>query len=145
MEKLLEDLKDAMREKDKERLMTIRMVKAAMDKEHIDNKKEIDDNLLIQIVTKEIKTRNDSIIDFEKGNRLDLVEKTNREIEILKKYLPEQLTESEVDDIIVEAFDILKPMSMRDMGKVMSYVTPKVKGRFDMSVVSNKIKCRLDD
>ena len=79
VEKLLEDLKSAMRAQDKEKLATIRMAKAALDKEHIDNKKEINDTLLIDVVTKEIKTRKDSLIEFEKGNRTDLVEKTQRE------------------------------------------------------------------
>ena len=145
VEKLLEDLKEAMRAKDKEKLATIRMAKAAMDKEHIDNKKEINDTLLIDVVTKEIKTRKDSLIEFEKGNREDLVEKTRREIEILKVYLPEELTEEEVDKLIEEAFENTNPTSVREMGKVMAYITPKVKGRFDMSIISSKIKKRLDD
>lgn len=145
VEKLLEDLKSAMRAQDKEKLATIRMAKAALDKEHIDNKKEINDTLLIDVVTKEIKTRKDSLIEFEKGNRTDLVEKTQREIDVLKVYLPEELTEEEVDKIIDEAFETIKPASIKEMGKVMAYITPKVKGRYDMSIVSSKIKNRLDD
>lgn len=145
VEKLLEDLKSAMRAQDKEKLATIRMAKAALDKEHIDNKKEINDTLLIDVVTKEIKTRKDSLIEFEKGNRTDLVEKTQREIDVLKVYLPEELTEEEVDKIIDEAFEAIKPASIKEMGKVMAYITPKVKGRYDMSIVSSKIKNRLDD
>lgn len=145
VEKLLLDMKDAMREKDKEKLATIRMAKAAMDKEHIDNKKEIDDTLLIDVVTKEIKTRNESLKEFEKGQRFDLVEKVKREIDILKVYLPAAMSEEEVDYIIDAAFNEVNPMSMRDMGKIMAFVTPKVKGRFDLSIVSSKIKARLDD
>lgn len=145
VEKLLLDMKDAMRERDKEKLATIRMAKAAMDKEHIDNKKEIDDTLLVDVITKEIKTRNESLKEFEKGQRFDLVEKIKREIDILKIYLPAAMTEEEVDYIIDDAFNEINPMSMRDMGKVMALVTPKVKGRFDLSIVSSKIKARLDD
>lgn len=145
VEKLLEDMKSAMKEQDKEKLATIRMAKAAIDKEHIDNKKDINDTLLIDVISKEIKTRKESLKEFEKGNRSDLVEKTNREIDILKVYLPEALSEVEVDEIIDEAFVDIEPKSMRDMGKVMAFVTPKVKGRFDMSIISSKIKTRLDD
>ena len=143
LEKFQQDMIKAMKEKNKEELSVLRMAKGAMDKIRIDQKKEVDDQLLIEVIAKEIKSRNDSIADFKKGGREDLVSKTENEINILKRYLPEQLSEEEVDKIIDEAFVELAPQGMKDMGKVMSMVSPKVKGCFDMGVVSSKIKSRL--
>lgn len=143
LEKFQQDMIKAMKEKNKEELSVLRMVKGAMDKIRIDQKKEVDDQLLIEVIAKEIKSRNDSIAEFKKGGREDLVSKTENEINILKRYLPEQLSEEEVDKIIDEAFVELAPQGMKDMGKVMSMVSPKVKGCFDMGVVSSKIKSRL--
>lgn len=143
VEKFMEDIKNAMKSGDKETLSVLRMAKGSMDKERIDKKREVNDELLTDVIAREIKTRNESIKEFEKGGRSDLVEQTQNEIEVLKKYLPEQLSEEEVDNIIDEVFKEVKPESMRDMGKVMGLVTPKVKGRFDMSEVSAKIKAKL--
>ena len=143
LEKFQKDMIKAMKEKNKEELSVLRMAKGAMDKIRIDQKKEVDDQLLIEVIAKEIKSRNDSIAEFKKGGREDLVSKTENEINILKRYLPEQLSEEEVDKIIDEAFVELSPQGMKDMGKVMSMVSPKVKGCFDMGVVSSKIKSRL--
>lgn len=143
LEKFQQDMIKAMKEKNKEELSVLRMAKGAMDKIRIDQKKEVDDQLLIEVIAKEIKSRNDSITEFKKGGREDLVSKTENEIDILKRYLPEQLSEEEVDKIIDEVFVELSPQGMKDMGKVMSMVSPKVKGCFDMGVVSSKIKSRL--
>lgn len=143
VEKLKQDMILAMKNKDKERLTTIRMIKGELDKEHIDKKREINDELLIEVVNRGIKQRNDSVSEFEKGGRTDLVEKTKQEIEILKAYLPEQLSEEEVIAIIDEAFVTVCPKSARDMGKVMKEVTPKLKGKADMKKVSEIIKSRL--
>ena len=143
LEKFQQDMIKAKKEKNKEELSVLRMAKGAMDKIRIDQKKEVDDQLLIEVIAKEIKSRNDSIAEFKKGGREDLVSKTENEIDILKRYLPEQLSEEEVDKIIDEAFVELSPQGMKDMGKVMSMVSPKVKGCFDMGVVSSKIKSRL--
>ena len=143
VEKFMEDIKTAMKSGDKETLSVLRMAKGSMDKERIDKKREVNDELLTEVIAREIKTRNESIKEFEKGGRTDLVEQTQNEIDVLKKYLPEQLSEEEVDSIIDEVFNEVKPESMRDMGKVMGLVTPKVKGRYDMSEVSSKIKAKL--
>ena len=97
VEKLKADMIEAMKNKDKKRLTVIRMVKAAMDQEHIDKKREINDELLIDVVNKQIKMRKDSIVEFQKGMRNDLVEETQKEIDILMKYLPEQLSLEEVE------------------------------------------------
>lgn len=143
VEKLKADMIQAMKEKDKERLTVIRMVKAAMDLEHIDRKREINDELLIDVVSKQVKMREESILEFEKGNREDLIEKTKKEIEILKAYLPEQLSESEVVEEIEKIFAEIKPESVKDMGKVMKEATAKLRGRADMKKVSEIIKSKL--
>ena len=134
---------EAMKAKDKDRLTTIRMIKGDLDKEHIDKKREINDDLLIEVVNRGIKQRKDSIAEFEKGGRNDLIAKTQAEIDILQNYLPEQLSEEEVIAIIDEAFQVVNPESARDMGKVMKEVTPKLKGKADMKVVSEIIKSKL--
>lgn len=143
VEQLKQDMITAMKEKDKERLTVIRMVKAALDKERIDSKKEINDDLLVDVVNKQIKMRNDSIEEFSKANRTDLVDSVKKEVEVLMKYLPEQLELSEVEEIITSAIESVEASSMKDMGKVMQEVRPKVNGRFDMKKVSEIIKGKL--
>ncbi len=143
VEKLKQDMIEAMKAKDKDRLTTIRMIKGDLDKEHIDKKREINDDLLIEVVNRGIKQRKDSIAEFEKGGREDLVEKTQAEIDILKSYLPEQLSEDEVLSIIDEAFQLVNPEGPRDMGKIMKEIQPKLKGRADMKHVSELIKSKL--
>ena len=143
VEKLQEDMKTAMRNKDKDTLVVIRMVKASMDQEHIDRKREINDELLIDVVNKQIKMRKDSITEFEKGNRTDLVEKTQKEIDVLMAYLPEQLSDEEVVKIIDEIFEEVKPEGQKDMGKVMKEATAKLKGKADMKSVSTIIREKL--
>lgn len=143
VEKLKIDMIQAMKEKDKDRLTVIRMVKAAMDLEHIDRKREINDELLIDVVSKQVKMREESILEFEKGKREDLIEKTKKEIEVLKAYLPEQLSESEVVEEIEKIFSEVKPESVKDMGKVMKEATAKLRGRADMKKVSEIIKSKL--
>lgn len=143
VEQLKQDMVTAMKEKDKDRLTVIRMVKAALDKERIDKKVEITDELLIDVVNKQIKMRNDSIEEFKKASRNDLIENVSKEIEVLMNYLPEQLSLEEVEDIIDQAISSIGAASMKDMGNVMKEVNPKVKGRFDMKKVSEIIKNKL--
>lgn len=142
-ERILNDLKEAMKAQDKEKLSVIRMLKGSMQMEELNKKHELTDDEVINVVTKEIKSRNDSIKEFEKGNREDLIQKTNAEIEILKAYLPEQLTDEEASKIIDEAFELVKPETAKDMGKIMKEISPKLKGRFDMGKASSIIKERL--
>lgn len=144
VETLDKEIIEAMKAKDSVRLATLRGVKGAMKLQSIDHKKEINDELLIDVVSKEIKTRNESIKEFEKGARQDLIDKTEEEIKILSNYLPEQLSEEEIVDIINQVFEEVKPSGIKDMGKVMGMVTPKVKGKADMGVVSNLIKQKLN-
>ena len=143
IEKLDKDMIEAMKNKEKDRLTVIRMVKAALKQEQIDHKKEINDDLLIDVVTKQIKMRKDSISEFEKGNRKDLIEKTEEEIKVLENYLPEQLSIEEVIKIIDEIMDEVKPESSKDMGKVMKEAQAKLKGKADMKEVSSIIKEKL--
>ena len=143
VEKLEKDMIAAMKEKDKERLTVIRMVKASLKQEQIDHKKELNDELLIDVVNKQIKMRKDSITEFEKGNRTDLIEKTQFEINVLMEYLPEQLSKEEVEKIIDEIFAEVKPESQKDMGKVMGPAQAKLKGKADMKEVSTIIKEKL--
>ena len=142
-EKILEDLKNAMKNQDKDTLSTIRLLKGALQLEEINKKSELTDDEIIGIVTKQIKTRKESIAEFEKAGREDLAIKTKNEITILEKYLPEQLDISEVNKIIDDAFDKVKPTSMKDMKDIMAYVNPLVKGKADMGFVSKQIKNRL--
>ena len=143
VEKLKQDMVEAMKNKEKERLTVIRMVKAAMDQEHIDRKREINDELLIDVVNKQIKMRKDSIVEFDKAGRTDLSEKTQSEVDVLMAYLPEQLSSEEVVKIIDEIFAEVKPEGQKDMGKVMKEATAKLKGKADMKEVSNIIKEKL--
>ena len=144
VKELDKDSVEAMKAKDSVRLATLRGVKGAMKLQSIDHKKEINDELLIEVVSKEIKTRNESIKEFEKGNRQDLIDKTRVEIEILNKYLPEQLTQEEILEIIEQAFTEVNPSGMKDMGKIMGIVTPRVKGRADMGMISSLIREKLN-
>ena len=142
-EKFNKDMVEAMKNQDKERLTVLRMVKGAMQLEHINNKKEMNEELLIDCVGKQIKMRNDSVAEFEKANREDLVNKTKEEIAILNDYLPEQLSIEEVNAIIDEAFAKVNPTSQKEMGLIMKEVTPKLKGKTDMKQVSEIIRGKL--
>ena len=144
VEKLKKDMIEAMKNKDKEKLTVIRMLKAALDKERIDKKAEVNDDLLIDVVNKQVKMRNDSLEEFKKANRADLIKQTEEELEILKDYLPEQLSEEEVITIIEEVINEVNAETIKDMGKVMKEVTPKVKGKADMKHVSEIIKSKLN-
>lgn len=141
---ILEDLKSAMKAQDKLKLSVIRMVKSSIQMEELNKKRELTDDEVIDVISKQIKTRKDSISEFTKGGRDDLVESTSKEIEILSTYLPEQLTEEEVNNIIEKVFEEVKPESPKDMGKVMKAVTPLVKGKADMGLVSSIIKGKLN-
>ncbi len=143
VEKLEKDMIEAMKAQQKERLTVLRMVKAALKQEQIDHKKEINDELLTDVVNKQIKMRKDSITEFEKGNRQDLIDKTQAEIDVLMGYLPEQLSTEEVLKVIEEIFAEVKPEGPKDMGKVMGMAQGKLKGKADMKEVSSIIKEKL--
>ncbi len=144
-ERILGDLKRAMKEQNKKELSVIRMLKGAMQMEELNKKSELTDDEVIALIAKQIKTRKESIEEFKKGNREDLISETEEEINILNKYMPEQLSEEEILVVINEAFDKINPSSIKDMGKIMSEVNPKLRGRADMGYVSKIIKDKLSN
>ncbi|MBQ9181032.1 MAG: GatB/YqeY domain-containing protein [Bacilli bacterium] len=144
-DKILEDLKNSMKAQNKERLEVIRMVKGAIQMKELDTKRPLNDDEVIGIISHEIKTRKDSIVEFEKGNRNDLIEKTQKQIDILNEYMPEQLSIDEINKVIDEAFSKLNPTGPSDMGKIMGNVTPLLKGKADLKEVSSIIKDKLSN
>lgn len=144
LDKIKNDLVTSMKNKDTFALNVIRMVKASIQMESINKKRDLTDEEIISVIEKQIKMRKDAIIEFEKGNRNDLVEQNTKEIELLNKYMPEQLSIDEVNKIILEAFQKINPTSSKDMGLIMKEVTPKLKGRTDMSMVSSIIRDKLN-
>ena len=142
-EKIKAEIVSAMKEKNTLKLQTLRGIKGDADLEHINKHVEINDELMINVLSRGIKTRKESIAEFEKGGRNDLIEKTNEEITLLQSYLPAQLSSEEIGKIIDEVFAKVNPSSEKDMGLIMKEVTPLVKGKADMKEVSTLIKEKL--
>ncbi len=144
-EKLNADMKSAMINKDKDTLSTLRYLKSAIDLYRINNKlDEVTDEVVIDIASKQVKTHKESILEFEKGNRLDLVENLKREIKLLETFLPEQLSDEEIETELNKIFDEVKPTSKADMGKIMREVNSKLKGRVDMKKVSEIVNSKIN-
>lgn len=141
---LLDDMKAAMKDKDTLRKNVITMVRAGILQVEKDNKVELDDEAILEVISKAVKQRKDSIPEFEKGNRTDLVEDLKREIDILMAYLPQQLSEDELDVIVSQTIFDVGAQSARDIGKVMKALLPKVKGRADGRLVNELVKKHLD-
>lgn len=142
-ERINNDIKVFMKSRNTFNLMVVRSVKGAIQLVEINKKRDLTDDEIIEIINKQIKLRRDSIEEFKKGNRNDLIEKAQEEINILMVYMPIQLTEGEINKIIDDIFNKTNPSGIKDLGIVMKEVTPIVKGKSDMSVVSNIIKSRL--
>jgi len=142
-ERINNDLKEAMKSKDSFRLSVIRMVKGAMQLAKPNPREELTDDDVITVISKQIKMRNDSIKEFEAAGRSDLVEQNKREIEVLNTYMPKQLSEEELIEIIDKVFEEVKPTSQKDMGLIMKNISPLVKGKADMSLVNKLVKERL--
>lgn len=145
-DKISKDMVEAMKSKDKDTVSTLRLLKSAIDLYLINNKMErhdASDEVVIEVVSKQVKTHKESIEQFKAGNRQDLIDGLNREIELLSKYLPEQLSEEELNKLIDEVFDKIKPTSMKDMGSVMKELKPLVTGKADMKEVNAIIKSKL--
>ena len=142
-EKINSDMITYMKNKDSFSLGVVRMVKGAIQLEKINLKRDLNDDEVIGVISKQIKMRNDSIAEFTKANRTDLVSQYKKEVELLSTYMPEQLSLEEVSKVIDEAFASVKPTSAKDMGLVMREVSPKLKGRADMGKVNALIKERL--
>lgn len=143
-ERIMNDLKEAMKNQDKELLNVIRMIKGAIQLEEINLKKELDDIEMTSLLSKQIKTRKETLEDLEKANREDLIVKTKKEIEILERYMPQMMSEEEINKTIDEVFEEVKPETAKDIGKIMGKISPLLKGKADMSLVSKLIKDRLN-
>jgi uncharacterized protein YqeY len=142
-EQLQQDMKQAMRGGDKRRLGAIRLVLAAIKQREVDERIELDDAAVTAVLDKMAKQRRESIAQYSKAGRDDLVEQENFELELLKTYLPEQLSEAEIDAMIDATIQSTGAASVKDMGKVMGQLKPKLQGRADMGAVSARIKTRL--
>ena len=142
-EKLMDDLKSAMKDKDTIRKNTVQMVRSAVLQFEKDNKKELDDEGVLEVVARELKRRRDVLPEYEKSGRADLLADINREIEILLAYLPKQLTREELEAIVSDAIEKTGAASMKDMGKIMAFVMPAVKGRADGKEINAIVKEKL--
>jgi uncharacterized protein YqeY len=142
-EQLQQDMKQAMRGGDRRRLGAIRLVMAAIKQREVDERIELDDAAVTAVLDKMAKQRRESIAQYSKAGRDDLVEQENFELELLKTYLPEQLGEAEIDAMIEATIQSTGAASVKDMGKVMGQLKPRLQGRADMGAVSARIKTRL--
>ena len=142
-ERIQQDMKDAMRAADKPRLGTIRLMLAAIKQIEVDERKVLDDVEVTAVLDKMVKQRRESISQFEKAGRTDLVDQEAAELAIIQTYLPEPLSESELNVLIDEAMAKTGAASIKDMGKVMALLKPGLQGRADMGAVSALIKARL--
>ena len=142
-ERIQQDVKDAMRAREKSRLATIRLVTAAIKQREVDERIELDDAQVLAVLDKMVKQRRESISQFEKAGRDDLILQEASELEIIQSYLPEQLTEAEITALIDAAMEATGATSIKDMGKVMGQLKPKLQGRADIGAVSAMIKTRL--
>ena len=143
-ERLAEDLKQAMKEKDKVRLSVIRMVRAALKNAEIDKGRSLDDNEVLDVLNRELKQRQEALEEFTKAGRDDLSRQAEEEIQILRQYLPEPLDEQALAQIIDEAIRETGATTKRDLGKVMSVLMPKIKGRADGKKVNQMVQERLN-
>ena len=143
-EKINEDLKNAMKSKDTFKLSVLRMLKSALQLEQISKKHELDDNEIASVLKKQVKVRKDSLEEYKKYNKEDEVEKLEKEISVLSVYLPEELSEEEIEKIVLSAIDEIKPTSMKDMGLVMKKVGELLVGKnAEMSLVSKLVKEKI--
>lgn len=142
-DELMSDLKVAMREKNKLNKSVITMLRAAIKQVEVDQRVELSDDEIVSIIAKQIKQKNNAIEEFTKGEREDLVEEAKQEIAFLMKYLPEQLTEEELRSLINDVITELGASTMKDMGKVMGALNPKIQGKADTKLVSTIVKEKL--
>lgn len=141
-DRLNEDMKQAMKSQDKFRLSVIRMIRSSIKNIEIDQRRDLNDDEVLEILNREVKQRKDSLQEFEKAGRDDLVEQLSKEIEIILEYLPQQLNEEEIQAIVQQTIQEVGASSKAEMGKVMGALMPKVKGRADGKLV-NQIVQRL--
>ena len=141
--RITDDVKTAMRSKDKQRLGTLRLLTAAIKQIEVDQRIELDNDQIIAVIEKMLKQRKDSIEQFEKAGRNELAEIEINEVAILKEFMPEQMSEADIDALIDDAISSTGASAMKDMGKVMGILKPKLAGKADMGAVSGKIKAKL--
>lgn len=139
-DKLMADMKEAMKAGQKERLTVIRSLRAAIRQVEIDGKKELDDEAVIGVLSKELKMRKDSLEEFSKGQRTDLVEKTQAEIEVITSYMPEQMSKEQITALVKAAVEKVGATSPKDMGKVMKEIMPQTRGRADGKLVNDIVR-----
>lgn len=144
LERIDQEMKTALKEKDKEKLSTIRLLKSSIKKVEIDKKRPLTDEEVMDVILREIKQRKDSIAEYEKADRGDLAEKEKKELAVLQAYLPEPLSEEELRKIIKDTIQEVGASSKADMGKVMGAVLPKVKGRAEGRTVSQLVQQELN-
>jgi len=142
-ERLNEEIKSAMKAREQEKLAALRLMLAAVKQREVDERITLDDAAVVAVVEKMIKQRKDSISQFEKATRQDLADKEKYEISVIEGYLPQQLSQGEIDAIVAEAIATTGAKSAADMGKVMGVVKPKLAGRADMGRVSGLVKAKL--
>ncbi|HEX22368.1 MAG TPA: GatB/YqeY domain-containing protein [Chromatiales bacterium] len=142
-QQLTADMKQAMRDRDKPRLGVVRLALAAIKQREVDERVELDDTQVLAVLDKMVKQRRDSVRQFEEAGRQDLADQESFEITVLQTYLPEALSDAELDVLIDEAITASGASSMKEMGKAMGILKPKVQGRADMGAVSAKLKARL--
>ena len=142
-EKVMDDIKTAMKAKDKERLATLRLISSAIKQREVDDRTELDDDGLLAVLEKMVKQRKESITQYKDADREDLLAKEEAELVIIREYMPEAMPAAEVESLIRKAIDDTGASSMKDMGKVMGIVKGQVQGRADMSEVSSQIKAML--
>jgi uncharacterized protein YqeY len=142
-DRIKEDVKQAMRDKDEARLGALRLLTAAIKRREVDERITLDDAQVIGVIEKQLKQGRESIEQYEKGGRPELAEKEKREIAVWQAYMPQPLSEAEVDALVAGAIAECGAASIKDMGKVMGLLKPKVQGRADMGALGAKIKARL--
>ena len=142
-DKLMDDLKSAMKDKDTVRKNAVQMVRASVLQVEKDNKLTLDDEGVIEVVAKEVKKRKDVLPEYEKSGRQDLIDELTREIEVLMVYLPQQMSEEEIETLVIDAIAQTEAKSMKDIGKVMAVIMPKTKGKADGKVINNFVKKHL--
>jgi uncharacterized protein len=142
-ERITDDMKAAMRSGERERLGVIRLITSAIKQREVDERIVLDDSQVLSVLEKMIKQRKESVVQFQAGNRQDLVDKENSEITLLQGYMPSQLGDAELNSLIGEAVASTGASSIKDMGKVMAIIKAKAQGRADMAAVGAKIKAKL--
>jgi uncharacterized protein YqeY len=142
-ERLVEEMKQAMKSNEKAKLSTIRMIRSAVKNKEIDLRKPLDDDTILRVIQGMVKKSEESIEQFKAGGRMDLVEKETKEIEIMKSFLPQPLSREEVLKVIDQTIEETKASSLKDLGKVMKTVMPKLGGKVDGALVNQLVKERL--